>query len=95
MLTDGDAGTGAGAKTMGARAIDFFPLARESDVVVMGVYPDGQQCRITGQRRAEAWTRGTAIGPESVRVITVAVADDDDAARLYDEFEHLLGSEMM
>jgi hypothetical protein len=80
---------------MGAKAVDFFPLARESDVVVMGVYPDGQRCRITGHKRAEAWTRDPAIGPGSVRVITVAVADDDDAARLYDEFEHLLGSDMM
>ena len=81
---------------MRVRAIDLLPDCLAEDCVVMAVFPDGSQCKITGPDRARRWMRDPASAPKTLlQVLVVHVQDELEVERLHDEFEHLLGPEMM
>jgi hypothetical protein len=77
------------------KAADFLPRARDRDTVVVAELPDGRQFKVTGYERAAIWARGPELGPLQVNVVVVRVADAQEAARLYDEFEQLLDHDLM
>jgi hypothetical protein len=76
------------------RVLDILHEARREDTVVGAVLPDGRKIKITGHTRASRGQQLPAVTPAEVRVITIPVRDEDEAARLYNEFEHLLGADM-
>ena len=77
------------------KAADLIAKAREPETVVVAELPDGRQLKITGYERAAIWARRPETAPLQVNVMVVRVADAAEAARLYDEFGHLLAHDMM
>jgi hypothetical protein len=74
---------------------ELLHYARDPLTLVWARLPNGSYIRVTGHERLKLWDENPELKPSKVGMLYVDVADEDGAARLYDQFEHLLPPEMM